>query len=57
MLTVDISFSRLQENILFETDDEEESNLVLVDMGFATVCEPGTTLGQVRVMPLRCTCS
>jgi serine/threonine protein kinase len=35
------------DNILFEST-EEDSNLVLVDMGFATVCERGSFLDQVR---------
>ncbi len=35
------------DNILFEST-EEDSNLVLVDMGFATVCERGSFLDQMR---------
>ena len=35
------------DNILFEST-EDDSNLVLVDMGFATVCERGSYLVQMR---------
>lgn len=35
------------DNILFETS-ADQSNLVLVDLGFATVCEHGQSLDQIR---------